>query len=61
MHIIHTLVVAMVRLRSYDGVQYNMVQTMTNNIHLFLQVCNTHFCFVTEFICIGISQNSIVS
>ena len=51
----------MAQLRIYDGVQYNMMQAMTNNIHLFLKVCNTHFCFVTEFICIGISQNSIVS
>ena len=60
MHIIHTLVVAMVRLRSYDGVQYNMVQTMTNNIHLFLKVYHS-LCFVMEFICTGISQNNVVS
>ena len=51
----------MTRLRIYVGVQYNLVQTMTNNIHFILKVCNTHLCFVREFICTGKSPNNIVS
>ena len=51
---------AMAQLRIYDGVQYNLLQAMTNNIYLFLKLCNTYLCFVTKFICTGISQNNVV-
>ena len=51
----------MARPRIYVGLRYNLVQVMTNNIHLFLKVCNTHLCFVTELLCSCISPNNVVS